>query len=266
MEPSQLDQAMSLFNSGSVEEALRQIRALAESTSDPNERVWALHYEAACLLNLGRFQEARQRWREAVEVYPKGYDLIPQLVYQDAVLCLHEKNAAEALQKLDCILTNHVEVLNTPGLRYLYEAVQTQRGITLTHLGRFQEASRALEQALTFPLPKELKCDAHYRLGVCYFQMGDMERAKEGFVVALENNAQGRWEIGAHYHLGIIFFRESAHTKALEEFEWCLGHAGKGWPPAHQIYGWLANTLHALGRGAEAKRYEALAAAAKYPQ
>jgi tetratricopeptide (TPR) repeat protein len=265
MEPSPLQQAVSLFDSGETEEALRRIRALAESASDPQERVFALCSEAACLLSLRRLQEARQRWREAIEAYPKGYDLIPDLVHLDAELCLHEKKPKEALDKFDCLLTKHVEVLKAPTLRELYAAVLAGRGTALAHLGQFEEASQPLEQALTLPLAAQLRPGAHYTLGLCYFHKGDIERAKESFLTALATNTQVESQTWEHYYLGAIYFRERAYTKTLQEFEWCERHADQSFSTSH-FYTLVANTLHALGRGAEAKRYEALAAAAKYPQ
>ncbi len=260
------ERILTLRNSGKVEEALSELQGLLESTYVPREKAALMLNQVVCYEMLGRIEQARQRLREAVQVTSEPVELRLRFDFHDALLCVYERRHKEALGKFDRLLAEYGRLPNHADHRELYEDIQIRRGNTLAQLGHYEEARPVLEEALSFQLVEGERGEICYNLGACYYELGDMVRAKESFLAALENHARGYCLVRSRTYLGAIYFGEKAYSKALEEFQWCEPRIEEGILRRDYVYGWLAKTCRALGRDSEAKQYADLAASAKFPQ
>jgi len=258
MDTQRFEQAIALRDAGGVEEALKELAALTESTIDPEEKASLLMNECTCLTILGRLHEARERLSEAFRIAPRTH-LLLYLDFEDAMLLTHERKGGKALETLDCLRREYPDLLAMAQHRGLYEEMQTLRGETLVGLNRFREARTTLEECLSFPLAVSDRRNVLYNLGVCFTNLGEKERAKKALIEALQSGLQGSDAASAHYYLGTIYSGEKAYAKALMEFEWCLAHLEEGQVPKNSICEWLANTTYSLGMMDESERYRRLA-------
>jgi tetratricopeptide (TPR) repeat protein len=262
MDLVRLKRAFALTDSGRFEEAVAELDSLAELASNEEETGAVLIGKLSCFLNWGRIKEARQCLAELQKQLPglPESDLQPRVKLFEATILNHEGKMEEALGLLNQILGDYSALLNLDENRDLYEEVQKDRGLLIAELDRLSEARPILEEALSFET--ELR-EVHYHLGVCYFESGDLKRAKEQFMVALRASVPNHLAGRAHYHLGMIHYREGGYARAKQEFEAAEPLAKESNVPRKYIYGWLARTCHALGLQTDAERYRKLRAAEK---
>jgi tetratricopeptide (TPR) repeat protein len=258
MDVERFERAMTLRNSGRVEESLQELKELVRAAIDPEEKAALVLNESRCLETLGRFREARQRSDDARRI-SKAAAIQSRADFGEANLDWLEGKRDEALGKLTELLKTYAQLLSTPEHHDLYEETQFRRGVLLTELGRYGEGRPVLEECLSFDLEPSDKGDVLYNLGFCYMKTGDPDRAKEKFLETLEHGAQDVYLVRAHYRLGVIYSREGAHAKALHEFETCLPRSEEAQIPKQDVYAWLATTARSLGRTGDADYYEKLA-------
>lgn len=257
MDAQRLEHAITLRNSGHVEEALRELAAMTESTTDPGEKASLLVNEARCYRLQGRLAEARKQLSHACHIAPKTQGLL-YLDFEDAVLYWHEGKRDKALDILERLHDSSRGLLLTPEHRELYHQIQTTRGMLLAELKRFREACPLLEESLSFDPLSNDKAALLYNLGLCYRDLGQPERGKEKFLEALANCADPTYLTLLHYELGTIYFDEAAYPKALTEFEACLAGAEQARLPQEHVFKWLAATSRRAGLRGEAEKYETL--------
>jgi tetratricopeptide (TPR) repeat protein len=258
MDQERFSKAMALRDSGNVEGALRQIRALAREAVDPDEKAVHSLAEAVCLERLGRYEEARECNRQAVSISPRD-EVRSRADFGEAVLCWEEKRFEESLRILNSILSQYSRLLGTPDFRDLYEQVQFRRGVLLTEFSRPAEARPVLEEAVSFDPGLVDMRRAVYYLGVALFNLGEKEAAKGRFLELSGASDDDYCSISARYYLGIIYAEGGAYAKALLEFERVEPYASLAHISKDKIYGWLARTYRLLGNSGQAQRYEKLA-------
>jgi tetratricopeptide (TPR) repeat protein len=249
---------MALRDAGKVEEALGELAALGESTSDPEEKAALLGNESTCLVILGRHAEAKEKLALARKIAPETQSRL-YLDFAEAGLYLDEGRCDEALEILDNLRRHYNEILSSAGHRDLNERIRVYRATALVALARFGEARRVLEECLRFQLSADDQQHVLYNLGVCCVRLGERERGKRALLEALEKGLHGRNAVSAHYYLGTIYFEEGAYAKALMELEWCLAHVEQGQVPKKHVCEWLASAARALGMKEDAERYDRLA-------
>jgi tetratricopeptide (TPR) repeat protein len=258
MDTQRFEHAITLRDAGRLDEAIRELTLLAQATTDPQEKASLVLNESTCLAIMGRFDEARDRLREAIRISPTT-EVRARADFTEAVLSRQEGRRAEALTKLDNLLKDYSQLLCTPDHRDLYYEIQRRRGSLLAGVARFREARVVLEECSSFPLDARDEQYVLYNLGACYVNMGENERGKQTLLEALEKGLQGSDAVSSHYYLGTIYSAEKAYAKALMEFEWCLAHVEEGQIPKKHICEWLASTARTLGMKEEAERYDELA-------
>jgi tetratricopeptide (TPR) repeat protein len=258
MDTERFNSAIALRDAGRVEEALQELASLVESTGDPEEKASLVLNEATCLTILGRYAEARDRQREAIQISP-AVEILASADFGEAGIRALEGKGAEALDKFNRFLREYATLLARPEHRDLYYQTQMSRGALLVGPGRFQEARALLEECLSFPLAARDRGFVLYNLGACYTNLGQRDAAKAVLLEALQMGLQRSDAVSAHYYLGTIYSAERAYAKALIEFEWCLAHVEEGQVPRKHICGWLASTARTLGMKEDAQRYESLA-------
>jgi tetratricopeptide (TPR) repeat protein len=257
MDMERFQQAIALRDGGRVEEALRELAALTDSTPDPEEKASILGNQCTCLTILGRYEEARQRLALARRVAPRT-QMHLYLDFAEAYLLSQEGKWDKSLESLERLQRGYSALFQTPEHRGLYEQVQILRGGVLRVLTRFREARTVLEECLRYCLSEGDERYVIYNLGVCYQNLGERALSKQSLVTALRKGLQGHDAVSAHYCLGTIYSAEKAYAKALLEFEWCLAHVEEGQIPEAHICEWLASTARTLGMEEDAERYARL--------
>lgn len=258
MDTKRFEHAVSLRDSGRLEEAVSEFRAMGESSADIEERASLLGNEAACLHRLRRYDSALKVLAQERELLPRNSILRAYNDFQEASLHWDQGETKRCLRTLERMLGQYRDLLRTTEHHDLYVAIQVRRATGLAGLNRCGEARPLLEEARDYDLTTDEKGAVLYHLGFCYFTDGRMDEAKKAFLQALENVPQEPYATRAHFYLGIINSREGAHARALHEFESCLPHAEEGQIARGKIYSWLSATTRALGLTADAERYEKL--------
>jgi len=258
MDVERLNRAIELRDTARVEEALREFRELGRLTSDPGEKASLLLNESDALAEMGRFDEAERRVREAVDICPTPELRCHASVARADNLTL-AREWATALAELDRAATEYRDVIRSEQFRYLYEGIQVRRGLILVQINRFEEARDVLQECISFDLSATYRWKVLYNLGRCYFDLKEPARAKQKFLEFLKAGGDAAHVASAHFLLGTIYYNEGADAKALMEFEWLLPRMTEVGMPGSVLYTWLAKTHKMLGNKSEAERYEALA-------
>lgn len=258
MDVKRLNRAVGLRDTDQAEAALKEFRELEASTTDRGERASLLLNQSGVLAQMGAFDEAERKLREAVTLCPTPEVRCHELVARAGNLTLGRQWAA-ALAELDRATAEFPDLIRGDQYRYLYEEIQTRRGLILVQLNRLEEALDVLKECLSFDLRADSRWKVLYNLARCYLNLKDPARAKQKFLEFLELESDVAHVASAHFLLGTIYYNEGADAKALMEFEWLLPRMEEvGWPGS-VLYTWLAKVHKMLGNKAEAKRYEALA-------
>jgi tetratricopeptide (TPR) repeat protein len=250
-------EAMALRDSGREEEAIRELRAMAQEALDPDEKAAHILGEAVSLLRLGRLDEARKCNRRAADV-AVSRGIRARIDFNEAVICWEERKFKESFGVLNKMLKDYSELLSTPDFRDLYEKVHQRRAILLAEFDRQREARPLLEEALSFQLDADDKALLLYYLGVALYKLGDKLGAKTRFLEAQQGRPDDYGSISSRFYLGVIYSEEGAYGKALQEFEWVEPRVSLTGIPKDRIYGWLAKTYRQTGNPSKAERYEKL--------
>ena len=251
------EEAVSLRDSGRMQEAILAFRRLARSTADPQERGSIVLNEAACFVKLGRPTEARQRMRDAIPLLPDTDEFKLLLEFYDAVLCVQEGDSEGAVRKMGKILDAHQNLLASE-YSELYEDIQMRRGTLLVQLQRSREALPILEEALSFSASKEP--GFYYHVGLCYLDLGRLEEAKSNLRQSLASGSLSKhWEAKAHYYLGITHGKQRAYAWAKQELELAASLLSESNLRPEHVYENLAEICRMLRLRDEARKYRELA-------
>jgi len=258
MDWERYQKALALEDSGREEEAIRELRAMAEEAIDPDEKAAHIFGEAVCLLRLGRLDEARKCNRRAADVSVSD-GMRARTDSCEAVTYWEERKFKESFDVLNKMLKDYSGLLSTPDFRDLYEMVHQRRAILLAEFGRQREARPLLEEALSFQLDADDKALLLYYLGVALYKLGDKPGAKTRFLEALQGRPDDYGSISSRFYLGVIYSEEGAYGKALQEFGRVELKVSLTGIPKGRVYGWLARTYRLSGNAREAEKYEKLA-------
>jgi tetratricopeptide (TPR) repeat protein len=257
MDIEALKHAISIRDSGNKEGALEELRVLIEKTDDPTEKASLILNESNILTTLNRVPEARASLLQARHTAHDDCSKA-NADHQEGLIFLWESRYEDALRSFDLALTAYPSIHKDHENRFLIEAIQVDRGATLAILGRADVALPLLEAAINYEIADERKAWVFYNLGFCYQIMKQDQKAKSAFEHALKLSSDRNRILGSRYSLGVLYAKDGAWGKALLEFEWCEQHFVEGDIPRNYIYGCLVKVLRAIGRPAEADRYQKL--------
>ncbi len=264
MDSRWFEKEVALQNACRVQEALKEYHTLAQATVDLTERAMVILNEVNCLSDLGQATDARARLNDARALLPETSEFRANAEVSEACLDRAEGKFKRALKKLESVLREHANLLQTPNHRFLYEDIQIGRGMLLVELGRSPEARAILEEALTFDLDAEDRGSVLCYLGRCYLDLGELSIARERYEEALKNGgAPTHVETRARYELGRIYYHNEAYARAKEQFELREPTADASYPSKQELWQWLAKTCERLGLKSDAERYANLARTAK---
>jgi tol-pal system protein YbgF len=99
--------------------------------------------------------------------------------YNDALSLFHERQYQNAIREFEQLLSSDMNHSYADNAQYWI-------GESHYAMGRYQEAIMAFEKVFTFP--QSNKNDwAQFKIGQCYFKMGDRERAEQEFQQLIDN-------------------------------------------------------------------------------
>ena len=265
MDLQRFQHAISLLDSGKLEEAASELHSMYEELLDVSheEAGLMLLNEANCLGRLGRpLKECRALLDQASELL--GQDATKRALVDSAEASFYmgyvERNPAKALEKFDRVLKQHAEILHDPKQNFLYGEIQLRRGLLLVEFKRFREAKPVMEEVLSLDVEKN--SDFYFDLGRCYTELKEWNLATPQLLKALDMGLSEDRVVRAHFYLGTIHYQQGAHGKALQEFEFCEANLCNTTMPSRVLYKWLALTCRTIGRNESAQRYLQLAASA----
>jgi tetratricopeptide (TPR) repeat protein len=187
--------------------------------------VAALHYRAASLASLGRFEEARTGYARALAVDPDD----PETLLGAAELFVSHLNGdREALEVgLEYAVRGARQALRPARRdRDLAGRLYTLAGMAENDLGRSQRALSHLDLALGHR-PDDL--DARFERGVALYELCRFPEAKRAFERVLDASPNDPWAL---HHLGLVAEREGDGKRAEQLFKRALDIApGEFKPP-----------------------------------
>lgn len=194
------------FLAGNYEEALGKFDGYLERTGqDSDYYPVALFLRAACVMQLGRLDEAEEGFRQAMDF---GYD--EGACMEQIMLCSFERGDYRQTADYAVELLETEARLNTP------ELVYQRLGASMMMLERYEEAVQYLDEAKELGL--ELTGNAYYR-GVSLLALHRYDEAAADFGTSIE---QGFLTQFCYYNRGVCYVQLLDYEKAALDMEMTL--------------------------------------------
>ena len=194
------------FLAGNYEEALGKFDGYLERTGqDSDYYPVALFLRAACVMQLGRLDEAEEGFRQAMDF---GYD--EGACMEQIMLCSFERGDYRQTADYAVELLETEARLNTP------ELVYQRLGASMMMLERYEEAVKYLDEAKELGL--ELTGNAYYR-GVSLLALHRYDEAAADFGTSIE---QGFLTQFCYYNRGVCYVQLLDYEKAALDMEMTL--------------------------------------------
>ena len=194
------------FLAGNYEEALGKFDGYLERTGqDSDYYPVALFLRAACVMQLGRLDEAEEGFRQAMDF---GYD--EGACMEQVMLCSFDRGDYRQTADYAVELLETEARLNTP------ELVYQRLGASMMMLERYEEAVQYLDEAKELGL--ELTGNAYYR-GVSLLALHRYDEAAADFGTSIE---QGFLTQFCYYNRGVCYVQLLDYEKAALDMEMTL--------------------------------------------
>ena len=194
------------FLAGNQEDALGKFdRYLEQNGQDSTYYPVALFLRAACVMQMGRLDEAEEGFQKAIE---SGYD--EGACKEQIMLCAFERGDYQQTAQYGEELLETGATLNTPELTY------QRLGASLMLLERYEDAVKYLDQAET--LERVLPGNAYYR-GVSLLALHRYEEAASDFGTSIEEGFLTQF---CHYNRGVCYVQLLDYEKAAQDMEMTL--------------------------------------------
>ena len=194
------------FLAGNYEEALGKFDGYLERTGqDSDYYPVALFLRAACVMQLGRLDEAEEGFRQAMDF---GYD--EGACMEQVMLCSFDRGDYRQAADYAVELLETEARLNTP------ELVYQRLGASMMMLERYEEAVQYLDEAKELGL--ELTGNAYYR-GVSLLALHRYDEAAADFGTSIE---QGFLTQFCYYNRGVCYVQLLDYEKAALDMEMTL--------------------------------------------
>ena len=194
------------FLSGNYEEALGKFdEYLEEIGQDSDYYPVALFLRAACVMQLGRLDEAEEGFRQAMDF---GYE--EGACIEQIMLCSFERGDYQQTAQYGVELLETGAKLNTPALMY------QRLGASMMMLERYEDAVKYLDEAEKLEL--ELPGNAYYR-GVSLLALKRYDEAAADFGTSIEEGFLTQF---CYYNRGVCYVQLLDYEKAVQDMEMTL--------------------------------------------
>ena len=194
------------FLSGNDEETLAKFdRYLEKTGQDSAFYPVALFLRAACVMQLGRLDEAEEGFRTAMDL---GYD--EAACMEQIMFCTFERGEYQQTAEYGEKLLETEAALINP------ELVYQRLGASMMMLERYEEAIKVLDEAERLEL--ELTGNAYYR-GVSLLALNRYEEAAADFGTSIEQEFLTQF---CYYNRGVCYVQMHDYEKAKQDMEMTL--------------------------------------------
>lgn len=259
---NQIIAALHALEGSPPDAAVAILEGLIGSAEENELKAQLMLLQVQWLIKAGKLDDAKKRLDDAGNLLPATDQARLLRDFFEVDVLIAEERFEDALKKLENLHQVHKALGKRPNSTHrldlddLYEGIQLRRGMVLATLERYGEALPILEETLALDVKKE--GDFYYLLGLCYYEAGLYDRAREMFLKGFEEGLPENYKIPAHFALGVVCARLGAHAKAKSELEICLRNDSAGQVDKRVLFAWLAGTCRALGLDEEEKRYRSL--------
>jgi tetratricopeptide (TPR) repeat protein len=268
IDAQRFDQVRAKYDAGHYAQALEELLDLAGRVTDPWDKAELLYNEAIFLLEMKRIVDARQRVANLSKMlallvktpcdgneFDAPVSLPVMARHADIRVTIEEGRKREAVQLIDDLTSRYPMQLSLAQFQTMSKEMKTMRGLLLVELGRWDEGKSFLEA--TAP-PEIWKTHHRYCLGVCHYELGDFQQAKEKLSEAIALGLESSWATKAHFILGLAENKLSNTEAAKRQFELCLKSPDPKYVDMAEVWRGLEETSRALGLNAEAEDYRRL--------
>lgn len=218
-----LDAVAEAFESEDFAGALEQVEALlAEAPRLPE----ALHYKAAALVELERFEEAAQAYEQALQESPDDLELL--LSAADFLVCRMGEDREAVEDGLALCARGRKLAQRADDVELVYEFLLLE-GMGLNQLGECEQALGSLEAALEH-MPRSV--DAQVELGIALFELCRFTEAQGAFERVLKDAPDEAW---AHHYLGLMAERRGDTREAKKRFTKAQALVPEEFPPPVEL-------------------------------
>ena len=208
-DPDDLDPALDAlaeaFEAGRTEEALAQANALlARAPKSPE----ALHYRAACEVELNDLEAAAETYQRALAVAPDEPELL--LGAADLCICHPGEDREELEQGLSYCARGRKLAARSQDRELRFEFLLLE-GIAYNQLGECDEALERLDEAVKLDPESS---EAQVERAIALFELCRFEPARAAFLKATAG-PEPAW---AHHYLGLIAERAADLREAKRHF------------------------------------------------
>ncbi|HLL04407.1 MAG TPA: metallopeptidase family protein [Myxococcaceae bacterium] len=218
-----LDAVAGAFESEDFEAALEQTEALLAKVPLQPE---ALHYRAAALVELGRFEEAAQAYEQALHVSPDDLEII--LGATDFLICRMGEDREAVEDGLALCVRGRKVAQRGEDVERVYEFLLLE-GMGLNQLGECERALASLEAALEH-MPRSV--DAQVERGIALFELCRFPEAMAAFERVLKDSPDEAW---AHHYLGLLAERRADAREAKKRFGKAQALIPEEFPPPVEL-------------------------------
>jgi predicted Zn-dependent protease with MMP-like domain/Flp pilus assembly protein TadD len=218
-----LDAIAGAFESEDFEKALEQAEALLARVP---ARAEALHYRAAALVELGRFEEAAQAYEQALHVSPDDLEII--LGATDFLICRMGEDREAVEDGLALCAKGRKLAQRAEDVERVYEFLLLE-GMGLNQLGECERALASLDAALEH-MPRSV--DALVERGIALFELCRFPEAMGAFERVLKEAPDEAW---AHHYLGLMAERRGDTREAKKRFTKAQALIPEEFPPPVEL-------------------------------
>ncbi|HEX8698297.1 MAG TPA: metallopeptidase family protein [Myxococcaceae bacterium] len=218
-----LDAVAGAFESENFEAALEQTEALLAKVPLQPE---ALHYRAAALVELGRFEDAAQAYEQALHVSPEDLEII--LGAADFLICRMGEDREAVDDGLTLCARGRKLAQREEDVERVYEFLLLE-GMGLNQLGECERALVSLQAALEH-MPRSV--DAQVERGIALFELCRFPEAMAAFERVLKDAPDEAW---AHHYLGLMAERRGDAREAKKRFAKAQALIPEEFPPPVEL-------------------------------
>jgi tetratricopeptide (TPR) repeat protein len=217
--------ATELMNSAQYLDALHEIDEMLGHLSGA-DRLAALYWKVNCLTWLGEVKQARSCVDEALTKVSARDPLRICLELESAFLLRTEDRPARAAIEIRSLLDRFAKEMKSEEFFWIYVQAKTYLGSCLSLAGRYSEAAKELEEALSLEIQPLARYYIQFWLGDAYYQLGDFDKAREHLERALgEAQSAPKAGLSAYYaarlpyELALIAYHQRRFADAKRHLE-----------------------------------------------
>jgi len=217
--------AMQLMEQAKYAETLRHLDALLPQLSG-EDRLAALYWRARILKALGEWKRARTCLDEALQRAEPNSHLFISLKIVGASFLYIEQGPAEAAAEIRSIFDHYSEELKSPDLYWTCVQAKSDLGHFLLEAGRYSEAIKELEDALSVETRPLTRYFIYFWIGLAAIGLGDLDKGKD-YLERASHQAESAPAAGVspyytarlRYELARIAYRQLQFDDARRQIE-----------------------------------------------